>query len=611
MKSNLAHSCDSCDDLKGTTYSQCDDALAAIKDAISCKQYGYNMAYRNKKRALMVCAGDSNCTFRANLAHTNPTKPWKISMKSNLAHSCDVMVNNPKKSRYSCEDVSSMFIEGRLRSKGTFQTAKSLVTEMKEKTSTDISVHKAYKARKVAKIKAWRDELESYSKFESYIQTFLENNPGSRAWVDFDNENRFIRCGVIHSFGKIFLNHAQPLCVFDMSHLKNQKYPGRLWLIVGYDANNGLMPLGWGYSPTEDKIEWLKIHDEFAKVHGDILVARLFFFIADREKGMVPSMAEKLPLNELFPCTKHVKGNVSEKLKGVSPEVSEIMALCFSSYQKSECEKSWEKLKAQRRDIYDYLTDIGKEKLCFAYANVPKFGHQSNQGVESENNMFMQPRRMPRLAGMKWMEMYVSDRICQRREFINKWQQVVCPVVHKSLSTSHTHVQTYTVNRTTVANEFAVRTEAQTEFIVNLRSHTCSCGRFQQLQFPCVHAMSVLHYINPNNLQVYDFVHNCYTKNEWLRSYSGAFVLTNMEDLKRSDVKRLPPVFVPQSGRPRSGRIPSRGEINTNYSRRGKCTNCGQSGHYAPRCPNPPIEDFVPVGDPNLPLLPEDEPAMP
>ena len=57
-------------------------------------------------------------------------------------------------------------------------------------------------------------------------------------------------------------------------------------------------------------------------------------------------------------------------------------------------------------------------------------------------------------------------------------------------------------------------------------------------------------------------------------------VLTGLQ----AEANRQPPSYRNLAGRPRKRRISSAGEQNANNKFRGKCSQCGQTGHYARTC---------------------------
>ena len=118
--------------------------------------------------------------------------------------------------------------------------------------------------------------------------------------------------------------------------------------------------------------------------------------------------------------------------------------------------------------------------------------------------------------------------------------------------------------------------------VVDLKSRTCSCGQWQQMGFPCLHAYGVLF-----NLEMERDIQFIYSKNHYSEiktAFSHFHKPVDVSNVSADGITTLAPVSK-KRGRPRVKRVRSRGE----YSRVGnkKCGKCGKNGHYATTCSGP------------------------
>lgn len=81
-------------------------------------------------------------------------------------------------------------------------------------------------------------------------------------------------------------------------------------------------------------------------------------------------------------------------------------------------------------------------------------------------------------------------------------------------------------------------------YVVNMKVCTCTCNMWQLSGIPCVHAISAIYYGNGNP---YDFVHACYMKKTYRKTYSG--YLQPMEGSNMWPESRIQPVFPPSERR--------------------------------------------------------------
>ena len=119
-------------------------------------------------------------------------------------------------------------------------------------------------------------------------------------------------------------------------------------------------------------------------------------------------------------------------------------------------------------------------------------------------------------------------------------------------------------------------------FVVNLQDRTCHCRQFQVDQFVCAHAVAAC---RQRGLSVYDYVSPYYKKEKYEATYAGVVhpIGTESGIAIPNDVKNrivLKPIENPNPGRPKTTRIPSRGEELP----RQKCSRCGEPGHNRQTC---------------------------
>ena len=112
---------------------------------------------------------------------------------------------------------------------------------------------------------------------------------------------------------------------------------------------------------------------------------------------------------------------------------------------------------------------------------------------------------------------------------------------------------------------------------VNLLDMTCSCGEYQQEYFPCLHAAACICRSGADPKMFMDKKYHLHVLKQAFNNFVsvvdvGTIVPDGETVLQTVTVKR---------GRPKSIRIRSRGE---NQSNRGKCSSCGEHGHNISTC---------------------------
>ncbi|XP_038891632.1 uncharacterized protein LOC120081024 [Benincasa hispida] len=121
--------------------------------------------------------------------------------------------------------------------------------------------------------------------------------------------------------------------------------------------------------------------------------------------------------------------------------------------------------------------------------------------------------------------------------------------------------------------------------IINLHTKECTCKEFESLGIPCSHAIVAA---RERNIPIHGLCSRFYTVDSLMTAYAEPInPLGHISEWKRPSgyVEKiiLPPKFVPQAGRRRVRRIPSRGE----FCRQMKCGRCGNYGHNLQNCTEP------------------------
>ncbi|KAH6594018.1 hypothetical protein BASA50_006924 [Batrachochytrium salamandrivorans] len=116
--------------------------------------------------------------------------------------------------------------------------------------------------------------------------------------------------------------------------------------------------------------------------------------------------------------------------------------------------------------------------------------------------------------------------------------------------------------------------------IINLTLKTCTCGKFQEYQFPCHHAAVFL--VKAGLSPIHSMAASYYTAS--LKAiYSNPVTPVVLDDIVPGEIV-LPPAITRRAKRPKSRRIRSRGE--TNFEDQYTCTVCGIKGHNRRTCSN-------------------------
>ncbi|GJR26353.1 hypothetical protein Tco_1102585 [Tanacetum coccineum] len=163
---------------------------------------------------------------------------------------------------------------------------KALKEQLQKKYQVGISICEVKRARAKSIMKFKGDFSEQYSSLRDYVLELQRTNEDTTMKIDIErdyNPSEITR------------------------HFKRIYYPSQLLTAVGIDANHGIYPLAYAIVEMENTSSW----SWFLTCLGDDLDLNPmsnFTFISDRQKGIIPAIAQ------VFPCAEHRQ---MEKLKSL------------------------------------------------------------------------------------------------------------------------------------------------------------------------------------------------------------------------------------------------------------------------------------------------------
>ncbi|KAG5514248.1 hypothetical protein RHGRI_035599 [Rhododendron griersonianum] len=129
------------------------------------------------------------------------------------------------------------------------------------------------------------------------------------------------------------------------------------------------------------------------------------------------------------------------------------------------------------------------------------------------------------------------------------------------------------------------------QFKVHLTNKTCGCRKWDISGIPCIHAIAALSFLN---MDIFDYVHECYKVDTYLKTYNNLINPINGRDLwpTTENPTLLPPDVKKRVGRPKKARRrePEEPAEPNKLGRKGikmTCRLCGNVGHNRRSCKRP------------------------
>ena len=468
--------------------------------------------------------------------------------------------------------------------------------------------NEAYRALTASDAKQNKHEIKSYELIIPYLQKLKEKNENSVLAYKRLADKSISQIFFCPGFSNENLYRVRPVLSADACHLRS-KYQGTLFLATVKSGNNELIPIalcitadnesyaGWKFffSNLKKSCPCIELPYPDAKYNY-----KYFTIVSDREKGLIRAFNENFPENHHTHCTIHIARNVQKNFGAVASRIVLKIAKTYSTIEEAEL---LEELKQVKPEALDYILNIDKSvwrSTAWAESNIlpPRFGITDSNMSESLNSMIDDTRNGPWLDTILGIIKKMIQRTAHYKEIYKK-QSGIIPWVEELVQKRYKNCAGFQVIQMNNPAEFFVTRSVQKHgdreifHTVEINERTCSCGKWQDMQIPCIDAVAVFRVAK--NICCEDIVRDNVPNFYHLEKHEAIFQ-HNMEpvviDTIRPDGETLPPTIGSkrQPGAPKIQRLRFRHpktkvKSNKNIVQpKAKCKICGALGHYAKTC---------------------------
>ncbi|XP_071739657.1 uncharacterized protein [Rutidosis leptorrhynchoides] len=265
------------------------------------------------------------------------------------------------------------------------------------------------------------------------------------------------------------------------SKAKKGQYEGKLLTAVGVDPNNGIFPLAYAIVVAESSDSWRW----FLKGLGDDLDLDSnsnYTFISDRQKGLIPAMARIYPQAEHRYCMRHIYENMRGQFK--EPLIKDLVWKCATRTTREEFNETMEELKKSHfssRSVCDMLLN----NVC---------------------------------------EIFKSKLVDERDKAVITCLEYVIAKSPSPLTPTTTRIFEKIKKATwNGGDRFQVMDDFLDKQVVDQRTKTCTCRKWELTGFPCKHAVASIWNMSDNSEYVgelEDWVNPVYKLKTWSEVYS-------------------------------------------------------------------------------------------
>ncbi|KAH7842803.1 hypothetical protein Vadar_009403 [Vaccinium darrowii] len=223
------------------------------------------------------------------------------------------------------------------------------------------------------------------------------------------------------------------------------------------------------------------------------------------------------------------------------------------------------------RKVMDFLESVPADRWSTVHFPGCRYGELYSNVAESFNSWIKKERYLPIRNLVDSIRVKIMDMIVVRREKASEWVGKICPKMEKKFHDSYQESRSWVV----MPSGYGVfEVHSEPTVTVDLIGRTCSCRKWQQDGFPCCHAVGV---ITSSGKEPSEYVDPYFFTETYRASYSHSInpIPTLWMPRHSNDEEIiLPPLSKKPPGRPKTSRIPSRGD-KVSQIRCGRCHKLG------------------------------------
>ncbi|KAG7563853.1 MULE transposase N-terminal all-beta domain [Arabidopsis suecica] len=522
-------------------------------------------------RYVVACSEAHNgCDWYIRAARRDTTKPFSIRTHRNI-HSCSrSSTSTGRRSRRKGTPtmVASLLAED-YPGKLTTPPPKDLIDLVQGRFGVQVSYSTAWRGKKEAANDIRGTPEDGFRLVHSYMYMLEKMNHGTVSYVEVDEEQKFKYLFFALGASIEGFQVMRKVIIVDGTHLKTA-YGGVLIVATAQDPDHHHYPIAFGVVDGEKNDSWTWFLKKLKTVIPD---DPQIVFISDRNQSLIKAIAEVYPSSHHGHCIFHLSQNVKLKVFGVNKAVcGKKFRECARAYTEAEFLRLYEVFSStypSARTYLDEWADVTKWARC--YFRGEKYNIDTSNSVESINGVLERARNYSLLQLIDAIVGKIAEWFAKHRKASGLLPsgQYLVPFVEKELHITIKKAKKLVVRELNGYNlEYSVIGGDGKIYLVDLRSKTCSCRRFDIDKYPCVHAIAATLTANKDaapELRAHDLSSKYYWIELWVLAYTRTIypVPHNSQWVLPEEIMQqfaYPPDYEVKQGRRQETRFPSVGE---------------------------------------------------
>ncbi|KAH0633728.1 hypothetical protein KY284_036514 [Solanum tuberosum] len=404
-------------------------------------------------------------------------------------------------------------------------SVKGIIAIVQKDLGYTIEYMKAWRAKRQTLKWVYGDEGAQYEKLLRYRADLLNTNPGPNVeiWRDESKFKGFYVC--LAPLKEAFKSGCRPLISLDGCWLKGT-YGGNLLAAVAIDPNDCIFPVAYAViADAESKETWSWFLTNLG-YDLEITNSHHIAFMSDRQKGLIGAVKDLFSEAEHRNCVRHMYQNFRQKYKGKA-----LKDLVWNAARASNevrfriCMERLEQEDREARKWFDHSERPFQTLTRALFKTHSRCDMLLNNLCESFNRYILDARDKAIITLLEMIKNKLMKRLYKKKEWINKYQGLICPKIEKNLNQIRLEAALFRPN-------FSCGPKVSVEgpggpFIVDMQKGSCTCRRWDLTGLPCPHALVSIH---GNGDRVEDYVNVYYKVETFKNVYSHFINPTNPED---------------------------------------------------------------------------------
>ncbi|CAL1369941.1 unnamed protein product [Linum trigynum] len=425
---------------------------------------------------------------------------------------------------------------------------------IREDVGSDVYGSLVGRAKKLVLQKTAGCYADEFALLWTYAEEMRKANPGTTVKIQVDRgnpDNKPIFQRMYIGFASLrrgFLEGCRRVIGLDGCFLKGL-CKGELLAAIGRDANDQMYPVAWAVVEVESKDSW----SWFLELLGSDLLLENgvgWTLISDQQKGLIPAIADLLPMPEHRLCARHIFCNWRKKYK--NPEWQHIFWECAKSPTVIKFNQAYKKLESINKQAAEDMVRVPKEQWCKAFfSTAVKCDSVDNNMSETFNASILEARHKPPYSLFDDIRRLTTERIVKKQQMAGKWKNEICPEIMKKYQTNAYESRMCRV--ITCGNQEYEVDHGEERYKVKIGQKSCTCRTWDLSGIPGPHAITCLVCEGKDPIT---FISEWYSIAKYNRTYSNT--MPGMEGPRQwfpVDLEPIqPPTYRPMPGRPKKKR---------------------------------------------------------